>query len=131
MRIRIQILDPHWKIMDQNLEPGHFLRFTDFFLRGRIFKFDEPFRNQEMFIISLFSIVKIRVLIFFCVFSWYFARIRIQETKILRIQRIRILRAAYYLTFHFIHISPFIFPSVISTSSARRRPCNKKKIDFG
>ena len=68
-------------------------------------KLDEPFRNQEIFIISLFLIVQIWVLRvdLFCCSFWLifcpldsdpliriFLRIRIQEAKILRIQRIRI-----------------------------------------
>ena len=72
-------------------------------------KLDEPFRNQEIFLISLFSIVQIwvlRVKLFSCSFwlifcpldpdTWIriFLRIRIQEVKILGIQRIRILSTA-------------------------------------
>ena len=63
-------------------------------------KLVEPFGNEESFLISLFSKVQIW---FFCSFwlifcpldpdPWIriFLRIRIQEAKILRIQRIRIL----------------------------------------
>ena len=73
-------------------------------------KLDEPFRNQEIFIILLFLIVQTWVenKIFFCSFwlifclldPWIriFLRIRIQEAKILRIQRIRILSTALNLT---------------------------------
>ena len=53
-----------------------------------VLKLDEPFRDQEIFSISLFSTVQW----FVEVFSWYFAPwIRIQEAKLLQIQRIRIL----------------------------------------
>jgi len=64
MRIRILILDPHWKkwIRIQVIS----LRFTKFFFKfffphSFILKFDEPFRNEEIFIISL-SKVQILVL---------------------------------------------------------------------
>ena len=71
-----------------------------------ILKLDEPFRNEKIFIISLFF--KSSDLCFFlsrkCFFvveillifypldpdPWVFLRIRIREAKILRIQRIRI-----------------------------------------
>ena len=68
--MRIRILDPHWK-KNGSGSPGHF--FTDlliFFNKKIIFfyshililKLDEPFRNEEIFIISLFSKVQILVL---------------------------------------------------------------------
>ena len=57
-----------------------------FFSLTFILKLDEPFRNEEIFIISLFSKV------FFCSFGWYFTPwIRILEVEILRIQRFHIL----------------------------------------
>ena len=60
---------------------------------------DEPLRNRKIFIISLFSIFQVWVLrVNFAVLidnldNWIriFFRIRIQEAKILRIQRIRFL----------------------------------------
>ena len=70
-------------------------------------KLDEPFRNHEILIISLFTIVQIcgwrvkqcfllKILVDILPLDpdpWIriFLRIRIQELKILRIQRIRIL----------------------------------------
>ena len=62
--MRIRILDPHWKKWIQVLS----LKFTEFLKQSKIFKFfvlffslifmlklDEPFRNQEIFIISFFN----------------------------------------------------------------------------
>ena len=115
--IRIRILNLHWKKMDpdQNPDPGYFLKIYWIFLTKQnfkiclifllIFMLNEPFRNQEIFSISLFSIVQIWVLrvklkkksfwLIFCPLdpdTWIriFLRIRIQEAKILRIQWIRI-----------------------------------------
>ena len=105
MRIRIQVIS---------------LKFADFFFLQNTFKIccsifslifilklDEPFRNEEIFIISLFSKVQIWVLgvkKFFSVFCCYFTpwirrflRIRIQEANILRIQRIRILTTEKFI----------------------------------
>ena len=104
------------KKMDQ--DPGH-VWFTESFKQKIIFKFfvffshifipnlDEPFRNGEIFVISLFfksaDFGFRSKKVFFCSFwlifypldldPWIrtFLRIRIQEAKILRIQRIRIL----------------------------------------
>jgi len=67
MRIRIRILDPHWEKWIQVIS----LKFTEFFNKKNfkflvlffslifILKLDEPFRNEEIFIISLFSKVQI------------------------------------------------------------------------
>ena len=118
IRIRIRILDPHWEkwIWIQVIS----LRFTEFFFKKIIFKLfvlffslvfiltlDKPFKDEEIFIISLFSKVQNQGLgvkkFCFCSFwlifypldpdPWIhiFLSIRIQEAKILRIQRIRIL----------------------------------------
>ena len=102
--MRIRILDPHRikriRIRIQVIS----LKFTKFsFYLFSIFIL-KPFRNKEIFKISLFSKVKIWVLgvnKFFSVFGSYvtpwirlFLRIRIQEAKILWIQRIRILSTA-------------------------------------
>ena len=63
--IRIRILDPHWKKMDP--DPGHFLTdILNFFNKKQfqifclilILKLDEPYRNEEIFIISLFTKVQ-------------------------------------------------------------------------
>ena len=78
--MRIRILDPHWKKMDPDQnpdpdpDPGYFYKIYWIFYQSDIFKFfvlffslifililGEPFRNQEIFIISLFSIVQIWV----------------------------------------------------------------------
>ena len=103
--MRIRILDPHRikriRIRIQVIS----LKFTKFsFYLFSIFIL-KPFRNKEIFKISLFSKVKIWVLgvnkFFYSVFGSYvtpwsriFLRIRIQEAKILWIQRIRILSTA-------------------------------------
>ena len=59
MRFRIRILDPHWKKWIRI----QVISFTDFFNKKQKFNFfslifvlklDEPFRNQEIFIIHLF-----------------------------------------------------------------------------
>ena len=91
--MQIRILDPHWKKVDS--DPGQFFKIYWIVLTKIIFKFfvlffslifilklDEPFRNEEIFTISLFSKVQIWVLgakkCFFAVFGWYFnPRIRI------------------------------------------------------
>ena len=81
-----------------------------FFSHIFIIKLDEPLRNEDIFIISLFTEIQIWVLglkkFFFCSFwlifyaldpdPWIriFLLIRIQEAKILRIQRIQILSTA-------------------------------------
>ena len=100
----------------------------NFFSLVFILKLDEPFRNQEIFIISLFSIVQIWVLrfnFFFCSFWLIFCpldpdpwiriflrnRIRIQEAKILRILSTA-LYDAYQNEVTFIHTnSGFLFRS--------------------
>ena len=99
--------------MDPDPDPGYFFKiykFVLFFSLIFMLKLDEPFRNQEIFIISLFLIVQTwvwRVKFLFCSFwlifcpldpdPWIriFLRILIQEAKILRIQRIRILSTGY------------------------------------
>ena len=68
MAIRIRILDPHWKKWIQI--PVISLRLTEFFTKTEFLSFclifmlklDDPLRNQEILIISLFSIVQIWVL---------------------------------------------------------------------
>ena len=65
MRMRIRILDPHWKIIDP--DPSHFFKIYWIFLTKKcsnfllnifslifILKLNEPFRHEEIFIISLF-----------------------------------------------------------------------------
>ena len=73
--MRIRILDPHWKKTDP--DPGQFFtelkrkKFVLLFSLIFILKLKEPFRNEEIFITSLFSKVQIWVLevkIFFCSF---------------------------------------------------------------
>ena len=76
--------------MDPDLDPGYFFKIYWIFLTKQNFKIfvlvfslifmlklDEPFRNQEIFIISLFLIVQIWVLrvnfFFLAVCGWYFA----------------------------------------------------------
>ena len=93
MRIRIRILDPHWKKMDPDpnpdpgLDPGHFYKiywiiifkfFVLFFSHIFILQLDEPFRNEEIFIISLFFKVhildlEVKKVFFLQFFGWYFA----------------------------------------------------------
>ena len=85
--MRIRILDPHWKKLDTDPDPGHeyffkiyWICFNNaelsniFLLVSLIFmlKLDEPFRVWEIFIISLFSTVQIWVLRlrFFCCSFW-------------------------------------------------------------
>ena len=109
--MRIRILDPHWKkngcgfrlfslnLLTFFLTKQNFQIFCLIFSLICMLKLDEPFRNQEIFIMSLFSIFQIwglRVffLLIFIPFDpdpWIciFLRIRIQEAKILRIQRVR------------------------------------------
>ena len=81
MAIRIRILDPHWKKWIQI--PVISLRLTEFFTKAEFLSFclifmlklDDPLRNQEILIISLFSIVQIWVLgvkFFSPVFGCYF-----------------------------------------------------------
>ena len=71
-------------------------------------KLDEPFRNQEIFINSFFNSSDLEFeskILFVAVFGWYVPwihiflriRIRIQEAKILRIRRIRILSTGYII----------------------------------
>ena len=62
--MRIRILDPHCKKMDP--DPGHFFKinkaeFSNWLSYFFMPKLYEPFRNQEIVIISLFSIVQIQV----------------------------------------------------------------------
>ena len=116
--ILMRIRDSHWKKIDSDPDPGFFHKLTDFFLQSRIFRFlsyfcslifmlklNEPFRNQEIFIISLFfqyfrfgvSIIFLQFLLIYCPLDpdpWIRIFIRIQEAKILRIQRIWILSTA-------------------------------------
>ena len=109
--IRIRILDPHLKKKDP--DPGYFFKIYWIFITKNNFQIGffslifilNPFRNEETFIIFRFLKVQIWVLevkkgflcsfwlIFYPLDPWIriFLRIRIQETKILRIQRIRIL----------------------------------------
>ena len=66
---------------DPNPDPGYFFKLYSIFITKQNFeifclifmlKLDEPFRNQEIFIISLFSIVQIwvvKVNFFFAVFG--------------------------------------------------------------
>ena len=94
--MRIQVISfkfTEFFITKQNFQKKKFL----FFLLIFMLKLNEPFRNQEIFIMSLFSIVQIWVLrvIFFCSFRLIF----FQEAKILRIQRIRILSTDFYPCF--------------------------------
>ena len=107
--MRIRILDPHWKKRIRVIS----IKFTEFFNKAEfqffclifsliyMLKLDEPFRNHEIFIISLFSIVQIWGLRvnFFLQFFVNILRIWIQEAKILRIQRIRNLSTTsrYYV----------------------------------
>jgi len=62
--IRIRILDPQWKKIDPIQDPGYFF-FNEFFNKAEfsksyffslifMLKLDEPFRNQKVFIISIF-----------------------------------------------------------------------------
>ena len=118
--MRIWILDPHWKkwIRIQVIS----IKCTEFFLTKQNFQFCcfiffayfypktwWPIRNQEYFI-SLFSLVHIwglrvnflllQFFVDFCPLDpdpWIriFFRIRIQEAKILWIQRIRILSTVH------------------------------------
>ena len=100
----IWILDPHWKKMDS--DSGYFFNiyciffttqnfqiFCLIFLLIFMLKLNEPFRNQDTFIISLGLYLGLeRKTFVFAVFCWYFSPwIRIQEAKILLIQLIRIL----------------------------------------
>ena len=61
--MRIRILDPHWKKMDPDPDPDHLFKIYWIFLTKNnfqifcfifILKLDEPFRNKETFVISLF-----------------------------------------------------------------------------
>jgi len=52
--MRIRILDPHWKKIDPDPDPGHFFKIYFIFSLIFILKLDEPFRNEEILIISLF-----------------------------------------------------------------------------
>ena len=104
--MRIRILDPHREKMDP--DPGHFFKIYWIFLTKNNFQifcfiFFRLFYPKTWWTIQkwgnyyniFFSIVQIWVLglkSFFSVFDWYFTPwIRIQEAKVLRIQRIRIL----------------------------------------
>ena len=96
---------------DPNPDPDISLRFTEcFFLLIFILKLDEPFRNDEIFIISLFSKVQIWD---FGVKKIFFMQFLVDilslgsgsvnphifadpDAKILRIQRIRILSTACF-----------------------------------
>ena len=77
--MRIRILDPHWKKIDPDPDPGHFFKiywilFNKFFSLNFILKLDEPFRNEEIFIISLSFFSQVQIWgfgvkkIFFCSF---------------------------------------------------------------
>ena len=119
MRIRNRIIYLHWIKMDPDPDHEFFFYIYWIFKQVRIFKLlfflfslicmlklNEPFRDQEISIISFFSTVQIwgfRVnFFFFAVFGLYFVpwiKIRGSHnfadpetgTKILRIQQIRIL----------------------------------------
>ena len=116
--MRIRILDPYWKKIYP--DPGHELFFKIYWIflttqNGLIIftlifmlKLKEQFRDQEIFIISFFNssyFVFRSKHVFWAVFVDTFPlgsgsvdphilRIRIQEAKISRIQRIRILSTA-------------------------------------
>ena len=100
--MRIRILDPHWIQVISSRFPEFFLTkiilkfFVLFFSLIFILKLDEPFRNEEIFIISLFlssDLGFMRKKRFFCSFwlifypldpdPWIriFLQIRIQEAK--------------------------------------------------
>ena len=76
--IRLRILDPHWKTMDPDPGHEHFLKIYWFFFLSRIvyiifllfmLKLDEPFRDQEFFLVfGLYFAAWIRILgsAFFC-----------------------------------------------------------------
>ena len=106
--MRIRILNPHWEKNRSGSGSKLFQISNKFFPQRRIFQFclifslifmlklDERFRNQEIFYNFSFcnsSDLGFESKFFFlAVNGWYFAPwIRIQESKILRIQRIRIL----------------------------------------
>ena len=121
--MRIRILDPHWKKLDPDPDPGHFFRFTDFFIKI-IFKFkvffayfypetwwtiqkwgnfynlsffnssDSGFRSKKFFLQFLFDILHLGS---GSVDPHIFAGPDPdQEAKILRIQRIRMLSTVNY-----------------------------------
>ena len=58
--IQFRILDPNWKNI--NPDPGHLKNLNNFFSLIFTLKLDEPYRNQESFIISIFLKVQIWVL---------------------------------------------------------------------
>ena len=118
MRIRIRILDPHWKKTDP--DPGHYFKIYWIFLTKIIFKFFKYFfayfypktlwtiQKWGNFYLSFFKSSDFgskSKKVFFCSFwlifyplnpdPWIciFLRIRIKESKILRIHRIRIISA--------------------------------------
>ena len=83
-------------------------------------KLDEPFRNQEIFKISLLSIVQkilffLRFWLIFCPLDpdpWIriFLQIRIQEVKIMRTQWILSTAGKYYDSLYFILFHFLTFP---------------------
>ena len=99
--IRLRILDPHWKTMDPDPGHEHFLKIYWFFFLSRIvyiifllfmLKLDEPFRDQEFFFSFWFIFCRLDPDPWIRIFLPN--RIRIQEAKILRIQRIRMISTA-------------------------------------
>ena len=107
--ILMRILDPHWKKMnpesDPNPDPRYFFKIYWIILTKQNFLFFvlflfEYFYAKTWRINQKLEKLKFWKWILFAVFGWYFApwiriflpiRIRIQEAKILRTQRIRIL----------------------------------------
>ena len=142
--MRIRILDPGSALEKMDPDPGYFFKiywvffnkaeFSNYFLLNFFFayfyaKLYKAFRNQEMFIISLFQWFKfgfgVNILLcsFWLIFcsldpdpgSRIFLRIRIQEAKIFRIQRIRILSTAPQLCSKFVrlYLNFFRFPEFL------------------
>ena len=85
--MRIRILNPHWKKMDPNPDPGNLFKiywvfFNNFFEFVVLFfslifnlKLDEPFIKNEIFIFSLFKSSDLGFRsekVFFQVFGWSF-----------------------------------------------------------
>ena len=79
--IRIQVI--FQDLLNFFLTTQNFIFFVLFYSLIFMLELDQPFRNEENFIISIFA-PWIRI----------FLRIRTQEAKILQIQRIRILSTA-------------------------------------
>ena len=116
-RIRIRILDPHWKEMDP--DPDNFFKiYWIFFTKHNIQIFFKNYFFAYFYLKTCWTIQKWGnfynlffqkfrgvKFFFFAVYGWYFTpciriflririRIRIQEARMLRIQRIRILSTA-------------------------------------